>query len=60
MEIGHKFEFVEGNFDTETGELVCVRKDKYAEVTLCFKENMISLLPGSGFIQKIVLAMQKK
>lgn len=40
MLINQKFDFVEGAFDTETGELVCVRKDKYAEVTLCFKENM--------------------
>lgn len=40
MEISHKFEFVEGNFDTKEGELICVIKDKYAEVNLCFKSNM--------------------
>lgn len=40
MEIDHKFDFVEGTFDTETGELICVRIDKYCEVKLCFKSNM--------------------
>lgn len=40
MLINQKFDFVEGAFDTETGELICVEKSKYAEVTLCFKENM--------------------
>lgn len=40
MEIKQKFNFVEGNFDTIQGELVCVMKEKYTEVTLCFKENM--------------------
>lgn len=40
MKIKHKFEFVEGNFDTQTGKLIAVCRDKYAEVELCFKENM--------------------
>ena len=40
MLINQKFNCVQGAFDTEKGELVCVRKDKYGEVTLCFKENM--------------------
>jgi hypothetical protein len=40
MKIKQKFDFVEGDFDTEDGKLICVRKDKYAEVTLCLKENM--------------------
>lgn len=40
MKIKQKFEFVEGDFDTEKGELICVRNDKYCEVKLCFKEKM--------------------
>ena len=40
MEIKNKFEFVEGNFDTEKGELICVGSQKYGEVSLCFKSNM--------------------
>lgn len=40
MKINQKIDFVEGAFDTETGELICVEKHKYGEVTLCFKENM--------------------
>lgn len=40
MEINHKFDFVEGSFDTETGKLVAVCQDKYADVSLCFKTNM--------------------
>lgn len=30
-----KFEFVDGDFDTDIGELLCVAKRKYAEVHLC-------------------------
>lgn len=40
MEINHKFEHVNGAFETETGKLVCVGKQKYGEVMLCFKANM--------------------
>ena len=40
MKIKQKFKFVEGDFDTDNGKLVCVRQYKYAQVTLCFKENM--------------------
>lgn len=40
MEINHKFSFVEGSFDTTTGELTCVKHEKYNEVNLCFKANM--------------------
>ena len=40
MVIKQKFDCVEGSFETDAGNLVCVRKDKYAEVTICFKENM--------------------
>ena len=40
MEIKHKFEFVQGNFDTKTGELIAVQKRKYGEVLLCVKSNM--------------------
>jgi len=40
MEINHKFRFVDGAFETATGELVCVPHQKYGEVVLCFKCNM--------------------
>jgi len=40
MEIKQKFQFVDGSFDTEHGELICVRKNKYCLVELCFKEHM--------------------
>lgn len=40
MEINHKFDFVEGSFDTKDGKLVCATSDKYAETKLCFKANM--------------------
>jgi hypothetical protein len=40
MEINHRFEFVTGSFNTEKGQLICVRSDKYAEVKICFKEGM--------------------
>jgi hypothetical protein len=39
-EIKHLFEFVDGNFETETGELICVGNKKYGSVTLCFKGPM--------------------
>jgi hypothetical protein len=40
MEINTKIKFVEGSFDTKTGELICVPHKKYGEVSLCFKSNM--------------------
>ena len=40
MEIKHKFNHVQGNFETETGKIVCVPKHKYSDVSLCFKANM--------------------
>lgn len=40
MKIKHKFDFVDGNFDTEKRELICVGSRKYGEVSLCFKSNM--------------------
>ena len=40
MEINQKFEFVDGSFETTTGELVCVSKKKYNSVDLCFRESM--------------------
>jgi hypothetical protein len=40
MEIKQGFEFVTGNFETTTGELICVCNKKYNSVDLCFKENM--------------------
>lgn len=41
MEIKPKMRYVEGNFNTETGEMVCVQKRKYGLVELCFRtENM--------------------
>ena len=39
MKIEHRFEFVEGNFDTDTGKLECVGNYKYGRVSLCFAEN---------------------
>ena len=38
--INHLFAFVDGNFETETGELICVGNKKYGSVTLCFKGPM--------------------
>lgn len=40
MKIKSKFRFVEGDFDTKSGEIVCVKKHKYSSVDLCFKANM--------------------
>ena len=40
MEIKQGFEFVDGSFETTTGELICVCNKKYNSVNLCFKENM--------------------
>lgn len=40
MEIKHKFQHVEGNFDTDGGKLSCTHYQKYDEVLLCFKANM--------------------
>ncbi len=40
MLINHRLEFVSGAFDTETGELVCVKFPKYGCVELCFKAGM--------------------
>lgn len=40
MEISQKFDGVDGTFETLFGELVCVKKEKYGEVLLCFKSNM--------------------
>jgi len=40
MEINHKIEFVSGPFDTDTGELVCVKFPKYGRIELCFKASM--------------------
>lgn len=40
MEISHRFEFIDGSFDTEIGELICVGNKKYGAVDLCFKGNM--------------------
>lgn len=55
MEIGHKFDFVEGDFDTKKGKLIAVPHMKYNEVHLCFKANMnipfakIKLYSGDKF-----------
>ena len=40
MEITHKIEFVEGNFETKTGQLVAVMNRKYGHVAICVKANM--------------------
>lgn len=39
MEINTKIKFVEGSFDTETGQLICIPHKKYGEVSLCFKTD---------------------
>ena len=35
-----KIDFVDGLFDTETGNLVCVKNKKYGDVLLCWEESM--------------------
>ena len=40
MEIKHKFQFVEGNFETDTGELIATISRKYNQVNICVKSNM--------------------
>jgi len=40
MKIGHRFQGVSGDFDSSTGELICVQNKKYGSVNLCFRENM--------------------
>jgi len=40
MEIKQKFDFVDGNFETDSGKLICVMHIKYAQVNICFKSNM--------------------
>ncbi len=39
MKIKHLFEYVDGDFDTTGGELICVGNSKYGTVHLCFKED---------------------
>jgi len=39
MEITPKFEYVEGSFDTETNEMVCIPSDHKGTVELCFREK---------------------
>ena len=39
MKIGHRFEFVDGDFDTDNGKLSCVGNRKYGIVSLCFDEG---------------------
>jgi hypothetical protein len=43
MEITPKFEYVDGSFNTEEVELVCVPSDHQGHVRLCIKE------PGSSW-----------
>lgn len=40
MEINHRFDAVDGSFNTDSSQLVCVPMPKYAEVLLCFAEGM--------------------
>lgn len=40
MKIKTKIKFVEGDFDTEIGKLVCVQKRKYGSVNICLGANM--------------------
>lgn len=36
MQINQKFRFVEGSFETLTGQIKCVQSQKHLEVELCF------------------------
>lgn len=38
MIITPKFDFVEGSFDTQRVEMLCVSSDKHGRVELCIKE----------------------
>lgn len=40
MDISHKIEYVNGDFNTITEHLIAVKNPKYGSVTLCFKANM--------------------
>lgn len=40
MQIHHQIEFVDGEINTETQELICVYNKKYGMVELCFKGPM--------------------
>lgn len=40
MLINHKIDFVEGAFNTDSDELVCVKSWKYCEVLICVKGSM--------------------
>ena len=42
MKIEQDWDFVEGSFDTETTDMVCVSKHKYNDVILCVRT------PGSS------------
>ena len=37
MKIKQKFECIDGYFDTDEGELLCIRDRRYGLVELCFK-----------------------
>ena len=56
MKIGQRFEWVDGDFDTDTGELICVPSHKYRSVDICFKGPMhigfaqIKLYSGNKFV----------
>lgn len=39
MKIKHKFSYVDGDFDTDTGKLICVGNKKYGMADLCFKDG---------------------
>lgn len=56
MKTGMRFDHVDGEFDTEEDELICVKSWKHQEVELCFKGNMHVpfariLLYGSGLFK---------
>lgn len=40
MKIKQNFDIVTGTFDTDTDEIICIKDEKYCEVTLCFKSNL--------------------
>jgi hypothetical protein len=54
MIINHRFQFVDGNFETDTGELICVGNRKYGTVHLSFKGKM-----NIGFAKIVLHGMDR-
>ena len=56
MEINQRWAYVDGTFDTETAELICIPSHKYRSVDICIKGPMhigfaqIKLYSGNKFV----------